>query len=114
MDFQINDLTSSSDFSGEDYSNTTANDVQDFTNNLTVTNDVYPSNDQILNHYDPLSQAVGYEMPKCNLHIVKPHYVEGYMKADGTIVGGYWRDGENGTGYMRSNPDNTTANNLKP
>lgn len=56
------------------------------------------------------------------LHHVNPHYVEGYDRADGTHVEGYWRDGdgntsvnlseEQGGGYMQSNPDNQTENNL--
>ncbi|WP_139193786.1 hypothetical protein [Anaerobacillus alkalidiazotrophicus] len=56
-------------------------------------------------------------------HFVEPHYVEGYVKANGTEVSGYWRDGdgdtsvnrtvEDGGGYMRSNPDGDPSNNLK-
>lgn len=56
-------------------------------------------------------------------HEVKPHYVEGYTRADGTVVDGYWRDGdgdsstmlkeEEGGGYSRSNPDGNPSNNLK-
>lgn len=56
------------------------------------------------------------------LHHVTPHYVEDYDRADGTHVEGYWRDGdgntntdlseEQGGGYMQSNPDNQTENNL--
>lgn len=47
-------------------------------------------------------------------HFVEPHYVDSYMRNDGTFVEGYWRDGDgntginltanNGGGYMRSNP----------
>ena len=47
-------------------------------------------------------------------HNVDPHYVEGYTRADGTEVSGYYRDGdgnpnttltaEQGGGYLRSNP----------
>ena len=57
-------------------------------------------------------------------HHVKPHWVEGYTRADGTYVGGYWRDGDGDTsvdldedeggGYIRSNPDGDPTNNLKP
>lgn len=50
-----------------------------------------------------------------NSHGVAPHYVEGYYRADGTYVEGYWRDGdgdtsvnhtaEQGGGWNQSNPD---------
>ncbi|OIJ14240.1 hypothetical protein BKP37_09035 [Anaerobacillus alkalilacustris] len=56
-------------------------------------------------------------------HFVEPHYVEGYVRANGTEVDGYWRDGdgdtsinravEDGGGYLRSNPDGDPSNNLK-
>jgi hypothetical protein len=55
-------------------------------------------------------------------HHVKPHYVEGYYRADGTYVEGYYRDGdgnpntqlteEQGGGYNRTNPDGVPTNNL--
>lgn len=55
-------------------------------------------------------------------HYVDPHYVSGYERADGTVVDGYWRDGdgdtsvnlskEDGGGYERSNPDGDPTNNL--
>jgi hypothetical protein len=57
------------------------------------------------------------------IHHVEAHWVEGYVKADGTVVEGYWRDGdgnpatnlssEQGGGYIRSNPDGNPFNNLK-
>jgi hypothetical protein len=46
-----------------------------------------------------------------NMHHVEPHWVNGYERADGTYVEGYWRDGDgdtsvnNGTGWMQHNPD---------
>ncbi|MUT64895.1 hypothetical protein [Paenibacillus sp. NEAU-GSW1] len=58
-----------------------------------------------------------------NLHHVAPHWVDGYVRDDGTFVQGYWRDGDGnsltslsegeGGGYSRSNPDGTILNNLK-
>ncbi|MCT8137664.1 hypothetical protein H1D32_07790 [Anaerobacillus sp. CMMVII] len=58
-----------------------------------------------------------------DIHHVEPHYVEGYTRADGTEVSGYYRDGdgnpntqlsaEEGGGYYRSNPDGNPLNNLK-
>ena len=30
-------------------------------------------------------------------HYVHPHYVEGYVRDDGTVVDGYWRDGDGDT-----------------
>jgi hypothetical protein len=55
-------------------------------------------------------------------HHVDPHYVNGYVRSDGTEVSGYWRDGdgdpsthltsEQGGGYIRSNPDGIKSNNL--
>jgi hypothetical protein len=50
-----------------------------------------------------------------NHHGVAPHWVDGYYRADGTFVEGYWRDGdgdtsvdrtvEQGGGWSQSNPD---------
>ena len=52
------------------------------------------------------------------LHQVDAHYVEGYVRADGTVVDGYLRDGDGDTsinqseGYDRTNPDDVKWNNL--
>ncbi|WP_039042239.1 hypothetical protein [Sporosarcina sp. ZBG7A] len=46
------------------------------------------------------------------IHHVEPHPVESYTRSDGTEVQGYHRGGSDG--YDRSNPDNSTSNNLKP
>ncbi|MBT2756721.1 hypothetical protein J7E71_12220 [Mesobacillus foraminis] len=53
-----------------------------------------------------------------NGHFVKAHWVDGYTRADGTYVEGYWRDGdgdtsvnrsvEQGGGWNQSNPDYRT------
>lgn len=47
-----------------------------------------------------------------NTHHVNPHYVEGYTRADGTYVEGYFRDGDGNTsidnpngGYEQHNPN---------
>ncbi|WP_238392665.1 hypothetical protein [Paenibacillus antri] len=48
------------------------------------------------------------------VHHVEPHYVEGYYREDGTYVEGYYRDGVDGDGYVRTNPDGDPNNNLKP
>ena len=51
-------------------------------------------------------------------HHVNAHYVESHVRADGTQVEGYWRDGDGDTsvntdeGYMRTNPDDVKWNNL--
>lgn len=57
-----------------------------------------------------------------DLHFVTPHWVSSYFRADGTLVNGYWRDGDgdtsvnlnmiNGGGYFRTNPDGNPYNNL--
>lgn len=53
-----------------------------------------------------------------NLHHVDAHYVEGYVRADGTVVDGYLRDGDGDTsvhqseGYDRTNPDDVKWNNI--
>ncbi|MFJ5718140.1 hypothetical protein [Neobacillus sp. NPDC093127] len=56
------------------------------------------------------------------VHHVDPHYVNGYVRSDGTEVSGYWRDGdgdpnthltaEQGGGYIRTNPDGIEENNI--
>ena len=58
--------------------------------------------------YENASESVA------DTHYVEPHWVNGYERADGTYVEGYWRDGdgstsvnltsEEGGGYLRSNP----------
>lgn len=45
------------------------------------------------------------------VHYVRPHYVSAYTRRDGTVVGGYWRDGDGNTkiyrsfGYFAGNPN---------
>lgn len=61
------------------------------------------------------------EVETSEVHQVQPHYVKSHMRGD-NFIEGYWRDGdgntninlteEQGGGYVRSNPDNSTINNL--
>lgn len=77
---------------------------------------------------DPLKHAYRFEFEpmsinQWNSHHVTPHYVDGYLRQDGTYVEGYYRDGdgntsinrtaEQGGGYARSNPDGIPWNNFK-
>lgn len=77
---------------------------------------------------DPLKysykhQFKPFQLDLGNTHFVKPHYVDPYIRKDGTLVKGYFRDGdgntsiprtvEQGGGYIRSNPDGNPFNNLK-
>ncbi|WNS42044.1 hypothetical protein [Paenibacillus sp. MMS20-IR301] len=49
-----------------------------------------------------------------DIHFVKPHFVQGYIKEDGTVVKGYFRDSDGNTpidrplgaggGYYAHNP----------
>jgi len=45
------------------------------------------------------------------IHYVHPHSVSSYVKRDGTVVSGYWRDGDGdtsrnrATGYYARNPN---------
>ncbi|QOR66361.1 hypothetical protein IM538_21770 [Cytobacillus suaedae] len=68
-------------------------------------------NETIFQHYDPLCLSNKFQMKPLNLHYVKPHYVQGYVREDGTAVDGYFRDGKHGAGYLRSNPDEILENN---
>lgn len=86
-------------------------DQDDYLNQYVHT-DSSNSTSSLLNHPDPLSQSSTYKPESLNLHHVTPHSVSGYTKDNGTVVDGYYRDGENGTGYFRTNPDDTTSNNL--
>lgn len=55
------------------------------------------------------------------IHHVQPHYVQSHISGD-NLIEGYWRDGDgnpdidlieaHGGGYIRSNPDGSTLNNL--
>ncbi|WP_108671381.1 hypothetical protein [Peribacillus acanthi] len=69
-------------------------------------------NAQLLHHHDPLLHANKFQMQPLHLHMVQPHFVEGYVRADGTVVDGYYRDGS-GQGYLRTNPDGILENNLE-
>ena len=83
--------------------------------------DVFSFNDPLkyshLFQFEPLNLDLG------NNHFVQPHYGDPYIRADGTLVDGYFRDGDGNTkidrtidqggGYIRSNPDGTPFNNLK-
>lgn len=76
---------------------------------------------------DPLKYAYQFPVKPFTIdlghtHFVKPHYVNGYVREDGTVVEAYFRDGdgntsinrteEQGGGYLRSNPDGNPFNNL--
>ena len=40
------------------------------------------------------------------IHYVRPHEVRSYTRRDGTLVSGYWRDGDGDTtGYYSRNPN---------
>lgn len=67
--------------------------------------------ESILHYNDPLLHVNSLQMEPLQLHHVNPHYVEGYVRSDGTVVNGYFRDGD-GDGYLRSNPDGIKENNL--
>ena len=66
---------------------------------------------------DAIEQEVDFydaSIQEPDAHLVDPHWVNDYYKADGTHVEGYWRDGDGDTsvnlstqqggGYMHSNP----------
>ena len=80
------------------------------------------------NYNDPLKYVHKFNFQPLQIdfdhtHFVKPHFVEGYIKKDGTFVEGYFRDGDGNTdvnrtlemggGYIRTNPDGNPWNNLK-
>lgn len=82
----------------------------------------------VFSYSDPLKYSHQFEFKPLNLnvgstHLVDPHYVDSYIRQDGTLVEGYYRDGDgdsnvntsksNGGGYIRSNPDGNPFNNLK-
>jgi hypothetical protein len=46
-----------------------------------------------------------------DIHHVESHSVDGYVRADGTVVDSYFRGGEEG--YLRTNPDGMASNNLR-
>lgn len=61
-------------------------------------------------HFEYNSETTNFK-DSPGIHHVKPHYVNGYKRSDGTNVDGYWRGGDNG--YYRSNPDGSLSNNLR-
>ena len=125
------------EFSGADTSNAFDNDFG-VTGDL-VTSDSTPvdyietsfgqhQGQEIFNFSDPLKHVHQFEFEPLNLdinntHFVQPHYVDPYIRTDGTLVEGYYRDGDGnpdidtpvnrGGGYMRSNSDGNPFNNLK-
>lgn len=88
----------------------------------------YDGSADFMDYQDPLKYAYKHQFQPLvidlgNTHFVKPHYVDGYFRSDGTYVEGYYRDGDGnpaidrpaelGGGYIRSNPDGNPFNNLK-
>ncbi|MCM3111732.1 hypothetical protein [Lederbergia lenta] len=69
------------------------------------------------------STQLALDQQTSDTHDVQPHHVDGYTRADGTVVSDYYRDGdgnpntqlteEQGGGYERSNPDGDPNNNLR-
>lgn len=114
---QSNDLTTSD--SGHD----TASSLLDYQGMST-----YDGSNDFLDFHDPLKYAYKHQFQPLtldlgNTHFVNPHYVDGYLRSDGTFVEGYYRDGDGNTaidrsaeaggGYLRSDPDGDPFNNLK-
>lgn len=77
-------------------------------------------NQEVFAYKDPLRYAHLFDFTPLHLnvedvHLVKPHYVAPYIREDGTLVEGYYRDGDGDTsidrpfgmggGYVRSNPE---------
>lgn len=77
-------------------------------------------NHDVFSYSDPLKYSHLFEFAPLQLsmedsHFVKPHYVDPYIRQDGTLVEGYYRDGDGDTsidrpfglggGYIRSNPE---------
>lgn len=126
------------DLSGSDTSNAFDNDFAGTGGEL-VTADYTPAEytaasfshtqgQEIFHFSDPLKHVNQFEFEPLNIdldntHFVQPHYVDPYIRADGTLVDGYYRDGDGnpnintplnqGGGYIRSNPDGNPFNNLK-
>lgn len=82
----------------------------------------------IFSYSDPLKYSNQVEFKPLNInvgntHFVESHYVDPYIRQDGTLIDGYYRDGDGnpdidtpknqGGGYLRSNPDGNPLNNLK-
>ncbi|PAB60214.1 hypothetical protein [Anaeromicrobium sediminis] len=77
--------------------------------------------DGIVDVYDGHDVPNAEDMDTSEIHHVKPHYVQGHMR-NGHYIEGHWRDGdgntninlteENGGGYIRTNPDGNSYNNL--
>ena len=93
-----------------------------------ITSSLHSGGQDVFSYSDPLKYSHLFEFAPLNLdmgntHLVQPHYVDPYIRQDGTLVDGYYRDGdgntnidtplEQGGGYMRSNPDGDPFNNLK-
>lgn len=78
--------------------------VSDPFKDLDTFNSVHPASQDVTHTEDDLS----------NTHFVHPHWVNPYIKEDGTAVSGYWRDGhgdnhhnldtEHGGGYIAHDP----------
>ncbi|ANX13920.1 hypothetical protein ABE41_018060 [Fictibacillus arsenicus] len=67
----------------------------------------YNGEHECFNYNDPLKYCYKHQFKPFLLdfgngvHFVKPHYVEGYMREDGTYVNGYYRDGDGNTSINR-------------
>ncbi|QCX34700.1 hypothetical protein FDN13_13865 [Caloramator sp. E03] len=79
--------------------------------NLYQKNNVVNTYQEDIIEYQEDSNETKYYNDSPGIHHVRPHYVNGYERADGTYIDGYWRGGDNG--YYRSNPDGDLSNNLK-
>lgn len=84
-----------------------------------IPSSTYMGNQDVFSYSDPLKYSHLFEFAPLYLnmedsHVVKPHYVDPYIRQDGTLVEGYYRDGDGDTsidrpfglggGYIRSNP----------
>lgn len=118
-DYLTNDLMPVSDAFDHDYSNTFDSPAPIDGNPLTATpigsDNNFASMQDVIQYDDPLKYASTVKYTPLDFHFVEPHYVNGYLRSDGTYVEGYYRDGdgdttvdrteENGGGYFRGDPE---------
>lgn len=101
-DFDSYDYQSLNEISPTDI----ANDPFVMSNAMVHSSHAMTVDDCLLKH-DPLAHIQHLNLEPVKLTYVEPHWVDGYLRSDGTYVQGYFRDGDgntnvfDGDGYYR-------------
>lgn len=112
MDNWNSNLPNLSETFDQDYKTQSVDLIPDHNHSIDVNNFSHYNGElhESFHYNDPLKYCYKHQFKPLHLdtnldsgvHFVKPHQVDSYIRADGTLVEGYFRDGDGDTSINRS------------